>query len=435
MTVVSNLKTSPVWHPFTQAKTAQLPLKVTKGQGVTLELEGGRRIVDCISSWWLNIHGHSHPEIARAIYEQASVLEHVIFAGFTHEPAEELARELLKHLPDQLNHVFFSDNGTTSVEIALKMAFQYWQNLGIYTRTRFIAFDHAYHGETVGAMSLGRTMPFFKRFESLLFDIDLISFPATWDSDTESEEKESTALSALNNLLEANPDRYAAIMVEPLVQGVAGMRMCTDRFIRALDHLAQKAHLLQIYDEALTGFGRTGDWFACKKANTRPDIVCLAKGLSGGFLPLALTVAADEIYQSFYSDDLQKALFHSHSYMGNPLACAAANASLKLLERNPQCFLSLEALHRNLIKKWLIGNRHLEKIRVCGTIAAFDVVSEDGPGYFNSLSLIMRQKFLDLGFLIRPLGNTIYLMPPYCITEDELESAYQAVDSTVASLE
>jgi adenosylmethionine-8-amino-7-oxononanoate aminotransferase len=434
MTAISSLRTSAVWHPFTQAKTAPPPLKVLRGRGVTLELEDGREIIDCISSWWVNIHGHSHPEIARAIYEQATVLEHVIFAGITHEPAEQLAKAVLRHLPKSLGHVFFSDNGTTSAEIALKMAYQYWQNKGISGRNKFIAMDQGYHGETVGAMSLGKTMPFFKRFESLLFDIDLVPFPATWDGDPQREEKEQLALLTLKKLLENNPDQYAGIVVEPLVQGVGGMRMCTDEFMYTVAGIARRANLLLIYDEAMTGFGRTGDWFACTRAKTHPDIICLAKGLSGGFLPLALTIATDEIYQSFYSDDLQKALFHSHSYMGNPLACAAANASLGLLERNPESFMGKEVLNRHLIEQWLVGNPRLEKLRVCGTIVALDVVSKDGPGYFNSLSLTMRQKFLELGFLIRPLGNTIYLMPPYCITENELASAYKAIDSVVAAL-
>ena len=405
-----------------------------RGRGATLELEDGRRIIDCVSSWWVNVHGHSHPEIARAIYEQATELEHVIFAGFTHEPAEGLARGVLKHLPAKLNHVFFSDNGTTASEIALKMAYQYWQNKGVSGRIKFIGFDHAYHGETVGAMSLSRTMPFMKRFESLFFDIDLVPFPATWDGDTKREEKEEAALSSLTALLETNLDQYAAIIIEPLLQGVGGMRMCTDKFMRSLEALSAEANLLTIYDEALTGFGRTGDWFACSKARTSPDIICLAKGLTGGFLPLALTVASDEIYQSFYSDDLEKAFFHSHSYMGNPLACAAANASLRLLERNPDSFTKMETLHRGLIQKWLVGNKRLNRFRVLGTIAAFEVVSEEGDRYFNSLGVILRQKFLDQGILLRPLGNTIYILPPYCITTEELESAYQTINQVVDSL-
>lgn len=434
MTIATSQKTSHVWHPFTQAKTAPPPLKVLRGKGVTLELEGGRKILDCVSSWWVNIHGHSHPAIAQAIYEQANTLEHVIFAGFTHEPAEELARGLTKHLRSNLNHVFFSDNGTTASEIAVKMAYQYWQNKGVANRKRFIAVDQGYHGETVGAMSIGKTMPFFQRFAPLLFDVDLIPFPATWDDDTEREEKEQSALLALKTLLETNCDEYAGIIVEPLVQGVGGMRMCTESFVQSLAQAVQKAGLLLIYDEALTGFGRTGDWFAMTKSNTKPDIICLAKGLSGGFLPLALTVASDQVYESFYSDDLQKALFHSHSFMGNPLACAAANASLKLLEASPEAFTGKEALHRKLIGKYLASNPRLEQFRVSGTIAACDVKSDGTPGYFNSLGLILRQKFLDHGVLIRPLGNTIYILPPYCITADELDFVYKAINSVVTSL-
>jgi adenosylmethionine-8-amino-7-oxononanoate aminotransferase len=426
--------TSPVWHPFTQAKTAQPPLKVVRGRGVYLDLEDGRRIIDCISSWWVNVHGHSHPEIARAIYEQATVLEHVIFAGFTHEPAEELAKNLLKRLPKRLNRVFFSDNGSTAVEVALKMSIQYWQNKGVSGRAKFISFDQAYHGETVGAMSLGKASPFFERFKSLLFDIDLIPFPATFDSDSGREESEQATLTALTKLLERNGEQYAAFFAEPLVQAAGGMRICSKGFMDSLNKIVRKAGLLLIYDEAVTGFGRTGDWFACTHTDTPPDIICLAKGLSGGFLPLALTIASEDIYQSFYSDDLQKAFFHSHSYTGNPIACAAANSSLWLLENNPQSFMEKEPIHRRLIDKWLARNSRLEKFRVLGSIAAFDVVSDDASGYFNSLGLILRQKFLDQGFLIRPLGNTIYLLPPYCITADELDSVYQGIKRVVESL-
>ncbi|PWU03694.1 MAG: adenosylmethionine--8-amino-7-oxononanoate transaminase [Candidatus Melainabacteria bacterium] len=434
MTTTATLKTSNVWHPFTQAKTADPPLRVRRGRGAILELEDGKQIIDCISSWWVNIHGHCHPEIARAIYEQANLLEHVIFAGFTHEPAELLAKEVLRHLPDHLQHVFFSDNGTTAVEVALKMAYQYWQNKGVTGRTRFIALEEGYHGETVGAMSLGRTMPFFKRFEPLLFEVDLIPFPATWQGDTERQEKEERALSALAALLETHPNRHACILIEPLVQGVGGMRMCSEDFIRSLTQACKNAGLLTIYDEVMTGFGRTGEWFACHRAKTDPDIICLAKGLTAGFMSMALTIASNEIYQSFYSDDLQKALFHSHSYMGNALACTAANASLKLLEANPESFTRLQALHQSKSEEYLNENKRLERLRILGTIFACDVVSHQSTGYFNNLGLLLRRKFLERGCLIRPLGNTIYLMPPYCITEDELTSIYRTIGDVVSSL-
>lgn len=434
MTTTAQLKTSNVWHPFTQAKTASPPLKVRRGYGAVLELIDGRQIVDCISSWWVNIHGHSNPEIARAIYEQANILEHVIFAGFTHEPAETLATKVVRHLPHRLQHVFFSDNGTTAVEVALKMSFQYWQNKGVEDRTRFIAFDQAYHGETVGAMSMGQTMPFFQRFKSLLFDVDLIPFPATWPGDTKQEEKEEAALTALKNVLESYPHQHACILVEPLVQGVGGMRMCSNEFVRSLSQMCKEAGMLVVYDEVMTGFGRTGDWFACSRTKTEPDIICIAKGLTGGFLTLALTVASDEVYESFYSDDLQKALFHSHSYQGNALACAAANASLKLLEANPEGFMRLEALHQNLSEQFLGNNKHLKNLRVLGTIFACDVESEQATNYFNDLGLILRRRFLERGFLIRPLGNTIYLMPPYCITPEQLTSIYQTIGDVVSTL-
>ncbi len=430
----SPVTNSPIWHPFTQAKTAPPPLMVRRGYGATLELEDGRKIIDCISSWWVNIHGHSHPEIAKAIYEQAQLLEQVIFAGFSHEPAEKLAKGVLKHLPKNLKRVFFSDNGSTSVEVAIKMAYQYWQNIGVSDRRKFITFDQGYHGETVGAMSLGQTSAFFKPFESLLFETDAIPFPFTWDGDGGIIEKEEAALAGLEKLLANGAEKYAAMIVEPLIQGAAGMRMCRVEFMQAVEKIVHEAGLLLIYDEVMTGFGRTGNWFACNKTNTRPDIICLSKGLTGGFLPLAITIASEEVYQSFYSDDLQKAFFHSHSYTGNPLACAAANASAQLLEDNENCFVEMEAKHRHFIRTYLGDLDCLEKYRVCGTIAAFDLITDERTHYFNSISLLLREKFLEQGILIRPLGNTIYLMLPYCVTSEELESVYKAIRHIVIQL-
>ena len=422
----------PIWHPFTQMKTAPPPLKVVKGQGIMLELEDGRQIVDCISSWWVTIHGHSHPTLANALYHQAQQLEHTIFAGFTHEPAQQLARKLLDHLPKSLTKVFFSDNGSSAVEVALKMAYQYWYNMGEKQRTKFISFEGGYHGDTLGAMSVGGSSPWWQNFKTLMFSIDVVPFPATFDEDPDVADREVQALEQLTHLLEKNSHCYAGIFIEPLVQGSAGMRVCRPQFLAKLANLARAYGVLLIYDEVMTGFGRTGELFACLKSNTSPDLLCLSKGLSGGCLPLAVTLATEEIYQAFYSDDINQALFHSHSYTGNPLACATGIASLELLEQNPN-YRGMEHQHRRYIEQWLTGHPKVERIRTCGTIAAMEVKTES-ESYLNATGSKLRSRFLEEGFLLRPLGNTIYLMPPYCITNSELESIYQAIRRVLDTL-
>lgn len=439
LTSVQNTISTPpashaVWHPFTQAQTADPPLKVTHGDGVYLHMEDGRRIIDCISSWWVNLHGHANPVIARAIYEQAMRLEHVIFAGFTHDPAEQLAARLLKHLPQNIKHVFFSDNGSTAVEVALKMTCQYWHNKG-KPRFRFIAFEGGYHGDTFGAMSAGKSSHFFDAFEPLLFAVDMLPYPATFSGDTEVELKEEQAIQRFASLLEINRDSYAAIILEPLIQGAAGMQMCRPQFLKRLESAARQYNVLVIYDEVMTGFGRTGDWFASKKAGTTPDIICLSKGITGGFLPLSVTTATSEIFNSFLGDDLQKAFLHGHSYTANPLACAAALASLDLLESDSTCFTKMEQHHRDLFEKYLSGITSIRNQRFCGTISAFDLKTSTGNNYFDSVSLTLRKRFLDRNLLIRPLGNTIYLMPPYCITTEQLEFIYQQIREVLHTLD
>lgn len=425
---------SPIWQPFTQMKTSPPPLKVLKGQGVMLELEDGRQIVDCISSWWVTIHGHSHPALANTLYQQAQQLEHVIFAGFTHEPAEQLARKLLTHLPESLTRVFFSDNGATAVEVALKMAYQYWYNQGETQRTTFISFEGGYHGDTLGAMSIGGSSPWWQAFRPFMFSTDVVPFPATFDDDPNVEAHEAQTLEALTHLLKQHPERYAGIFIEPLVQGAAGMRLCRPQFLQALERLAHSFGVLLIYDEVMTGFGRTGDLFACLKSATSPDILCLSKGLSGGCLPLAVTLATEEIYRAFYNDDINKAFFHSHSFTGNPLACATGVTSLELLEQNPESYRAMEQQHRCYLEKWLKGHPRLEQVRTCGTIAAMEVKTDGQNSYFNAIGPILRARFLEEGFLLRPLGNTLYLMPPYCITPSELESIYQAIRRVLDTL-
>ncbi len=424
-----------IWHPFTQMQTADPPLKVTSGKGSTLTLEDGRTIVDCISSWWVNLHGHSHPEIAHAIFEQAKTLEQVIFAGFTHQPAEDVAELIVEALPSPLSHVFFSDNGSTSVEVSLKMSFQYWLNSG-EKRTRFVGFEGGYHGDTVGAMSIGSGSPFWNKFSPLLFSIDLIPFPHTYDGDNEVDAKEDASIKALESLFEnASPEnRHAALCIEPLVQGAAGMRMCRPEFLQKLKAVCSKHKVLLIFDEVMTGFGRTGDFFACTKSKVTPDIICLSKGITGGFLPLSVTICSEDIFNSFLDHGNEKTFFHGHSYTANPLACAAAVASWRILQGNQIRFQSMENLHRKFVSAELSGNSLIEHARFCGTIFAAELRTGEEDSYFYSLTPQLKKRFIDLGFLIRPLGNTIYLMPPYCISDEELESAYKAINKVLEEL-
>ncbi|MBE9076799.1 adenosylmethionine--8-amino-7-oxononanoate transaminase [Romeria aff. gracilis LEGE 07310] len=422
-----------IWYPYTQAKTAPSAIKVKSGKGAWLELENGRQILDCISSWWVNTHGHAHPQIAAAIYQQAQQLEQVIFSGFTHDPAEQLAERLVAKLPDGLERVFFSDNGSTAVEVALKMAYQYWVNQG-KPRQAFLAFQGGYHGDTFGTMAVGGRSIFSEVFSDLLFEVDFVPFPATYWDDPQAELKEQTAIQKIEAALAEQPQRYAGILIEPLVQGAGGMQMCRPEFLQQLRQLAQQHNTLLIFDEVMTGFGRTGDWFACQRAQSTPDLICLSKGITGGFLPLAVTVCSEQIYQAFYSDAPIKTLYHGHSYTANPLGCAAALASLDLMAVNEPTFQSMEAQHTRELQK-LRSHPRLEKLRVTGTIAAMDIVTPEQTDYLNPVGMQIRQAALERGLLLRPLGNVLYLMPPYCITAEELTAAYSGIESILTQLD
>ncbi|MBB64169.1 MAG: adenosylmethionine--8-amino-7-oxononanoate transaminase [Waddliaceae bacterium] len=424
---------SNIWRPFTTVKEARDPLPVKRGYGTTLELEDGRKVLDCISSWWVTLHGHGNHTIAEAIYEQAKELEQVIFADFTHAPARRLSEKLLSMLPSNLGKVFFSDNGSTSVEVALKTAYQYWVNKGVKSKKSFIAFEGAYHGDTMGAMSVSAPSDFSRVFEELLFSVTHIPYPATFCGDEEVEKKELKVLSHFEELLEKKADQFAAIILEPLVQGAGGMRMCRPEFLRELQKVAHRYHLLVIYDEVMTGFGRTGDIFACRKAQTHPDLICLSKGITGGTMPLAVTVCSDEIYKAFASDDPMKTFWHGHSYTANPVGCAAALASFNLLQENHFTWSSMEEKHLAFLEL-LAKHERVARPRVCGTISAMDIVTEEADGYMNQIGKIMQQRFMDKGIYLRPLGNTLYLMPPYCIKDEELEYVYGVMGEILSSL-
>ncbi|MDD5392117.1 MAG: adenosylmethionine--8-amino-7-oxononanoate transaminase [Thiothrix sp.] len=416
-----------VWHPFTQAQTAPDPIPITSAKGIRLYAEDGREFLDLISSWWVNLHGHAHPTIAAAIAKQAQTLEQVIFAGFTHQPAAQLAAELVQRLPDGLTRVFFSDDGSTAVEVALKMALQYWRNHGEGQRTRFLAFEGGYHGDTVGAMSAGKGCGFFDTYGSLLFEVGLLPFPATWDGDDDVGGKEQAALVRLDDYLVDHGNTIAAVILEPLIQGSAGMRMCRPAFLQALAAKLQAASILLIFDEVMTGFGRTGAMFASLNAQVTPDIICLSKGLTAGFLPMSVTVAKESIYAAFLGENFDRALVHGHSFTANPLGCAAALASLQVFadEQTLAKLPQIESWHRQGLAQ-LATHPQVQHVRVMGTIAAFDVVTEDA-GYTSQIGPQLKAFFHERGLLLRPLGNVVYLLPPYCVTQEELAHAYAVI--------
>ncbi len=420
-----------VWHPFTQAGTAPPPVVAVRGAGARVWDADGRDYLDLVSSWWVNLHGHGHPSIAAAVAEQAARLEQVIFADFTHAPAIRLAARVAALLPGDLDRVFYSDDGSTAVEVALKMAHQYWRNLG-QDRRRYVAFVGGYHGDTVGAMSAGRSSGYFTAWHDLLFPVTAVPFPATWDGDDAVEAKEAEELAALDAAL-ADGD-VAAVLMEPLIQGAGGMRMCRPDFLRAVAARVAAAGSLLVLDEVMTGFGRTGADFACVKAGIRPDLICLSKGLTGGFLPLAMTVARETIWEAFLGRDQERAFLHGHSYTANPVGCAAGLASLDLLLA-PACrarIAAIAAIHRDRLAD-LARRGDVARPRSCGTVAALDVTT-GGGGEAAALGARMKRAFLDRGLLLRPLGNVLYLLPPYCVEDSDLHRAWDAVGEVLDGL-
>ena len=423
-----------VWRPFTQAKTASAPIRTQRGQGARIITEDGRELIDLVSSWWVNPHGHAHPAIARAVARQAHVLEQVIFSDFSHEPASRLAHELSLALPDGLNRVFYSDNGSTAVEVALKMAHQYWRNQGRPERARFAAFQGAYHGDTVGAMSVGMSSGYYHGFEPLTFKVDFLPYPATWLGDLDVEEKEAQALALLGNYFSVHAGAVAGVIMEPLVQGASGMRMVRPGFVKAVADLVRRTGGLVIFDEVMTGFGRTGTMFACEQVGATPDIICLAKGLTAGFLPMAATVATEAIYQGFLGDSFDRALVHGHSFTANPLGCAAALAGLRLFREESTLarIAGLEAVHAKRLTA-LNGRPGLARPRWRGSIGAVELTGGDS-GYGAEIGKKLKRHFINRGFFARPLGEVFYILPPFCLTPDELHAAYDTLEEVLAVL-
>lgn len=405
-----------VWHPFTPLEGALPPMLVSRADGMYLHTADGRKIMDAISSWWVNIHGHAQPDIAAAIARQAGQLEQLIFAGFTHEPAIRLAEKLLSILPPSMSKIFYSDDGSTSVEVALKLAIQYWHNTG-QPRRKIVAIEGAYHGDTFGAMSVGDRGGFNLPFNPLLFEVNFIPFPI--------EENKAEVYKTFKRFLADG--EVAAFIFEPLVQGAGGMRMYSPAILNELIRLAKEHQAICIADEVMTGFGRTGTIFATDQTDQKPDLICLSKGITGGFLPLGVTAVADFIVAAFSTADLQKTFFHGHSFTANPLACAAALTSFDLLmdERCKRQRQMIEDKHRQFQLAWT-AHPKVKDLRVTGTILALELNAGD-TSYFNDIRKKIMPYFLDRDILLRPLGNVIYVLPPYIITEGELDRVHQAM--------
>lgn len=404
-----------IWHPYTQMQTAPAPVAFVRGEGALLFDEQGNRYIDATSSWWVNIHGHAHPYITQKLAEQAAKLHHSIFAGYTHEPAVALAEQLLPVLPGKQAKVFYSDNGSTAVEVTLKMTIQYWRNKGI-ARKKILAFHNAYHGDTFGAMSVSARSVFTRAFDDFLFEVNFI--------DTPTEENIERLLEEVALLA---PDT-AAFIFEPLVQGSGGMLMYSPELFDRLLAFCRERGILLIADEIMTGFGRTGPNFAMEQVNTPPDMITLSKGLTGGTMAMGISTCTQEIYDAFLSQDKLKTLFHGHSYTANPLTCAVALASLELFLQ-PESLANRERIntrHRQFAVE-LAYHDDVRNVRTLGTILAFEIETGEADGYVNNLAGFLTAFFRERCIMLRPLGNTLYILPPYCITDAELDEVYQAI--------
>jgi len=416
-----------IWHPFTPQKNMSSPIAITHGKGTLLFDEQNNSYIDAISSWWVTLHGHAHPYIAEKLYQQALQLEQVIFAGFTHEPAVALAERLLQILPANFSKIFYSDNGSTSTEVAIKMAIQYWWNQQPVTsnqlpvaRTKVLAFTNAYHGDTFGAMSVSDRSVFTLAFHELLFEVIFIDVP------------DEHNIENIKSIIEQQHQNIAAFIYEPLVQGAGGIKMYEARWMNELLRFVQSKNIICIADEVMTGFGRTGKLFASELMQCKPDIICLSKGLTGGTMALGVTACSNKIYEVYVQDDKLKTFFHGHSFTANPLACTAALASLDLLLQK-ECLQKIEWIaqqHKGFIQQ-LQDKKNIKNIRCLGTIVAFEI-TEGNDEYLNDISNVITQQCLQEGIYLRPLGNTVYIMPPYCITAEELYKVYTVINKLIS---
>jgi len=408
-----------IWHPYTHQKNMVSPLMIASGKGSLLIDDNGNEYIDAISSWWVNVHGHSHPYIAKKIYDQARILEQVIFAGFTHKPAVRLAEKLLRRLPKNFAKIFYSDNGSTAVEVAIKMALQYSVNNG-QLKKNIIAFKDSYHGDTFGAMSASYRSIFTKAFDDKLFDVVFIDKPSKGN------------IHKIKQQITPFKNNIACFIYEPLVQGAGGMKMFDPEAFDELLAFMKQEQIICIADEVMTGFCRTGKMFASEYMTTSPDIICLSKGLTGGTMALGVTGCTQDIYDAFVSDEPSKTFYHGHSFTANPIACTAALASLKLLERK-KCRKKIERIlvqNKKFAERLRKSSYHrkIKNIRETGTIVAFEVITEQGDSYLNEIRDTFTPYCLKHGVYLRPLGNTVYIMPPYCIKKAELKKVYEVIE-------
>ena len=415
-----------VWHPFTQHGLGRQLLPVAGGMGAVIRDVEGREYLDMISSWWVNLHGHGRPELAKAVADQILNLDHVQFAGATHEPAVLLAERLLEAAGLRGKaKVFYSDNGSTAVEVALKIAHQHWVNQGT-PRKLFAVLEGAYHGDTVGAMSVGRSSGFFDSFTGMMFETTVLPVPLIWRN-FQNEEGEGAALSKIAALLDRLGNQMAGLIVEPLIQGAGGMRFHSPQYLSELCRLFQERSIPVIFDEVMTGFGRTGSFFAYQQTSVIPDLICLSKGITGGILPLSATISSNLLFKSFLGDDFSSALAHGHSYTANPVACAAALCSLDL-HKEMDSLGQVARMNKRMAHHLEKLGRHpkIEHPRLLGGICAFDLISDD-----TSYSAAAGREFANFaqenGVLMRPLGNVLYLMPPYCISDEQLDRVFGVI--------
>ena len=410
-----------LWHPYTQHKTASAPIAITKGRGALLWDENDKEYIDAIASWWVNPYGHSNTYIADAIYKQLTTLEHVLFGGFTHEPAVVLAEKLMAILPKNQQKLFFSDNGSTAVEVAIKVALQYFFNKG-EKKTTIIAFENAFHGDTFAAMAASGISFYTLAFQSMMIDVVRIPVPV--------EGQEEVSSDALAEVLKNH--NCAGFIYEPLVQGAAGMVMYEPTALDTLIRMCKDNNVLTIADEVMTGFGKTGKTFASDYLVEQPDMMCLSKALTGGTIPMAITTFTQPIFDAFYDEDINKALFHGHTFTANPTGCAAALASLELLQ-TPEMQANISRVNANHLAFQNRIQTHSKVVttRVLGVIFALEIKTESAASYYGNLRNKLYTFFIENGVILRPVGNIVYILPPYIITDEQLEKVYQVVENAL----
>jgi adenosylmethionine-8-amino-7-oxononanoate aminotransferase len=418
-----------IWHPFTNRALDPAPRMVQRAEGAYLYTSDGQKIIDAISSWWVNLHGHANPRIAAAVAAQAAKLEHVILAGFTHEAAEQLAMRLRQWTPSALTHMFFSDDGSTAVEVALKLAVQYFVNLRRPEKCEIVALEHAYHGDTAGAMSVSDESPFTGPFRAMRYPVHRVysAYCYRCPVGLKRESCHVECAQQLEALLEERGEKIAAVIVEPLLQGAGGMIVHPVEFLQRVRDACTKHDVLLIADEVLTGFGRTGKMFACDLAEVTPDLLCLSKGLTGGFMAMGATLCTDRVEEAFRSENRMRTFYHGHSYTGNALACAAGNASLQIFEDEPvfDRIATIARIHAERLSQ-LREMHQVGDARQVGTMAAMELITGDA-GYLSALRPKLYGFFLERGVLLRPLGNVVYILPPYVIEPDDLHRVYDVM--------